>query len=84
LIPVVSKVVTIFQSRWGHVPFFSYRLSHDVSQNVYRLELARVLPTSSRRLETAFIAGLLGGQIPLRDEFERIVQRRLLESLDVE
>lgn len=56
--------------------FFPYRLVHNIGSNTYQLELAEMLPSSSRRLETAFIAGLLG-KIPIREEFDRIVADKM-------
>jgi hypothetical protein len=56
---------------------FVYRLEFDATANLYGLKLARVIPTSSRRLETSFIAGLLGGKVPSREEFDRILEKRL-------
>lgn len=60
----------------ANVIFFSYRLVHDADQSAYYWRLDRQLPSSSRRLETAFIAGLLG-QVPRRDEFERAVAEKV-------
>jgi hypothetical protein len=60
----------------ANVIFFAYRFAYDAARNVYQWELARRLPTSSRRLETAFIAGLLG-RVPRRDEFERAVAEKV-------
>lgn len=61
----------------ANVVFFSFCLVHDGSTNQYNWELDRRLPTSSRRLETAFIAGLLG-RVPRQDDFERAISDRLM------
>ena len=65
----------------ANVIFFAYRLSHDADQNIHYWQLDRRLPTSSRRLETAFIAGLLG-RVPRQDEFERAVAERVAQMVN--
>lgn len=67
----------------ANVVFFAYRLFHDATQNIYSWELDRRLPTSSRRLETAFIAGLLG-RVPGRDEFEQAIAERVVQMVNDE
>lgn len=65
----------------ANIIFFSYRFVHDAGQNLYAWQLDRRLPTSSRRLETAFIAGLLG-QVPRRDDFERVVAEKVAQIVN--
>ena len=64
----------------ANVVFLAFRLVLDTDRNQYRLELDRRLPTSSRRLETAFIAGLLG-RVPRRDDFEHAISERLAQMV---
>jgi hypothetical protein len=65
----------------ANVIFFAYRLLHDAAQNTYTWELEQRLPTSSRRLETAFIAGLLG-RVPRRDEFEQAIAEKVVKVVN--
>lgn len=62
----------------ANVIFFAYRFRHDTTHNQYTWELAQRLATSSRRLETAFIAGLLG-RVPAQDEFEQAIEARVVQ-----
>jgi hypothetical protein len=64
----------------ANIIFFAYKMQHDVAGNEYLLRLDRVMPTSSRRLEAAFIAGILGPDVPTREEFDRIVATKVAES----
>jgi hypothetical protein len=66
----------------ANVIFFAYRFLHDTEQNTYKWQLDRRLPTSSRRLETAFIAGLLG-RVPRRDEFEQAIAERVMQTVNL-
>ena len=50
-------------SHLANVIFFRYRLAYDPRQDIHPWQPERQMATSSRRLETAFIAGLLG-QVP--------------------
>ena len=79
-----SDRMSIEEERLPHlanVIFFAYRLYHDAAQNTYTWELQQRLPTSSRRLETAFIAGLLG-RVPRRDEFERAIAEKVVKVVN--
>jgi hypothetical protein len=62
--------------------FFSYRLRFLPDANVYTLELDRIIPTSSRKLEAAFIAGLIGTRMPPKEEFDRIVADKMIEVIN--
>lgn len=62
--------------------FFSYGLLFLADANVYVLELNRIIPTSSRKLETAFIAGLIGPRMPAKEEFDRIVADKMIEVIN--
>lgn len=66
----------------ANIVFFSCTLQYDEENDIYTLEMSpTVLPSSSRRLETAFIQGLLGGDTPRRTEFEALVQQKVAERL---
>ena len=41
----------------------------------------RILPTSSEKLEAAFIAGLIGAKMPSKEEFDRIVAAKMEEVI---
>jgi hypothetical protein len=62
--------------------FFSYGLHFLADANVYKLELNRIIPTSSRKLEAAFIAGLIGARMPPKEEFDRIVADKMIEAIN--
>lgn len=51
------------------------------SENIYRLGLAQVIPTTVRRLETSFIAGLVMGKMPTREEFAQVVASKIAARL---
>jgi hypothetical protein len=42
----------------------------------------RIIPTSSRKLEAAFIAGLIGPRMPPKEEFDRIVADKMIEVIN--
>jgi hypothetical protein len=44
--------------------------------------LNRIIPTSSRKLEAAFIAGLIGARMPPKEEFDRIVADKMIEVIN--
>ena len=62
--------------------FFSYELCFLADANVYELELKRIVRTSSRKLEAAFIAGLIGPRMPPKEEFDRIVADKMIEAIN--
>ena len=62
--------------------FFSYKLRSLADANVYKLELNRIIHTSSKKLETAFIAGLIGPKMPPKEEFDRIVADKMIEFIN--
>jgi len=64
-----------------NVAFFVYELRHSSQENVYRLELVNLIPTAASRLESAFIAGLVGAQMPSREEFDRVVASKMTARL---
>ena len=66
----------------ANIVFFPCRLEHDMEKNVYTLQMvADPIPSSSRRLETSFIQGLLGATVPRRSRFEAILQKKVHDSL---
>lgn len=62
--------------------FFSYKLRSLADANVYKLELNRIIHTSSKKLETALIAGLIGARMPPKEEFDRIVADKMIEVIN--
>lgn len=66
----------------ANIVFFPCRLEHDAEANVFALEMtSEVIPSSSRRLETAFIQGLLGGTVARRADFEAVLQEKVDDLL---
>jgi len=66
----------------ANIVFFPCHLEHDVEKNVYTLEMVTdPIPSSSRRLETSFIQGLLGATVPRQSQFEAILQKKVHDSL---
>jgi len=62
--------------------FFEYELRHfAIEKDIYRLELTQLIPTTVRRLETSFIAGLVMARMPTREEFDQVVANKMAARL---
>lgn len=75
------KVEEESNSSLVNLVFFVHELHYSADENIYRLELAQVIPTTVRRLETAFIAGLVMGKMPTREEFDQVVASKMVAKL---
>lgn len=58
-----------------------YELRYFPDEKAYRLKLVQLIPTTIRRLEANFIAGLVMAKMPTREEFDQVVASKMAARL---